>query len=434
MTHPADPVDPDLVVVLCNGPWRVEPMAIRLAQHRGRLLATEADRRLTRALVEAFPDGADEDEIRALLSTPVFVHWWQSVAFEPDHRPVTRSPGALADLTDLAALAVRLDVLPDELEHLARWQRPAADTGPDRARHYRYLVRPTRGGGVRVLEVPKERLKEVQRRVLRRILDAAPVNPAAYGTSPGRGVVAAIGQHTACDVVVSLDIERFFTTLTVARVVGWFAHQGVADEPARLLGRLVTNAVPIDVRAGLPPLTGAQGIDRTWRRDRDLATRHLPQGAPTSPALADRICRVLDLRLAALAARLGTTYTRYVDDLTFSGPRSVPVAALIAHARTIVADEGFRLAAAKTRVQRSSGRQLVLGAVVNDHQTLTRAERDALRATVHNCRTHGWRTQLRGQPAEGFRERLTGRVAWLAALDPVRGRRLLAELATVDWS
>jgi RNA-directed DNA polymerase len=85
-------------------------------------------------------------------------------------------------------------------------------------------------------------------------------------------------------------------------------------------------------------------------------------------------------------------------------------------------------------VQRSSGRQRVLGAVVNEHPTLARAERERLEATVHNCRVHGWRTQLRDAPADGFRERLTGRVSWLAALDPVRGRRLLAELDAVDWS
>ncbi len=429
------PVDPAIVVALCNGPWRVEPMAVRLAQQHGRLLATDADRRFATALVEAFPDGADLAEVTALVTTPVFAHWWAGAADPPpDDPPVERSPGPLAHLTDVAALAAVLDVLPDELPALARWHRPDADTGPVRAQHYRYVVRPTRGGGSRVLEIPKERLKEVQRRVLRRVLDPVPVHPAAYGTTAGRGVIAAIGQHTAADVVVSLDVERFFPTLTTARVTGWFLHQGVGDEPARLLARLVTNAVPRSVRTTLPPLPGPDGPDRTWWRDRELATRHLPQGAPTSPALADRICRALDVRLAALAARHGVRYTRYVDDLTFSGPATTAVGNLVAVAGTIVRDEGFRVATTKTRVERSSGRQRVLGAVVNDHPTLSRRERDALKALVHNCRVHGWRSQLRDEPADGFRERLTGRVAWLAALDPVRGRRLVAELAGVDWS
>ena len=188
------------------------------------------------------------------------------------------------------------------------------------------------------------------------------------------------------------------------------------------------------MRATLPPLPGPDGGDRTWVRDRELATRHLPQGAPTSPALADRLCRILDARLAALAHPRGLTYTRYVDDLTFSGSGTTEVGNLVDVVTTVVRDEGFRIAGPKTRVQRSSGRQRVLGAVVNDHPTLSRRERDALKATVHNCRVHGWRSQLRDQPAAGFRERVTGRVAWLAALDPARGRRLLAELAAVDWS
>lgn len=429
-----DPLDPRVIVAICNGPWRVEPMAIRLAQARGRLLATDADRIVAIAIIDAFPGGGDEAEVTALLSTPVFSRWWATTTGSSLRRPVERTPGALAHLTDVTTLAHTLDVLPDDLLHLARWHRRESDTGPAATQHYRYLVRPTRGGGTRVLEIPKERLKEIQRRVLRRILVHVPVHETAYGTAAGRGVVAAIGHHSAHDTVVSLDIERFFTAVTAARVAGWFVHQDVADEPARLLARLVTNAVPRPLRAGLPPLPGPDGAARTWWRDRELATRHLPQGAPTSPALADRICRALDVRLSALAARHGVIYTRYVDDLTFSGPAATAAHDLVHTVGTIVRSEGFRVADPKTRVQRSSGRQRVLGAVVNHHPTLSRRDRDALKATLHNCRVHGWRTQLRDEPAEGFRDRLTGRVAWLAALDPARGRRLLTELAAVDWT
>ena len=139
-------------------------------------------------------------------------------------------------------------------------------------------------------------------------------------------------------------------------------------------------------------------------------------------------------RLTALAARHGVTYTRYVDDLTFSGPAATAVANLVAvggnhrAGRGIPArvdeDPGATVVRPATRAGR--GRQPPPDAVA--------ADRDVLKATVHNCRVHGWRSQLRDEPADGFRERLTGRVAWLAALDPVRGRRLLTELAAVDWS
>ena len=100
----------------------------------------------------------------------------------------------------------------------------------------------------------------------------------------------------------------------------------------------------------------------------------------------------------------------------------------------IVAEEGFRVNAAKTSATSAARRQAVLGAVVNVRPTLARWERDALRALLHNCATHGWAGQTRGADPATFREHVLGRVAWAASLDPVFGARLSGLAARIDWS
>jgi hypothetical protein len=175
-------------------------------------------------------------------------------------------------------------------------------------------------------------------------------------------------------------------------------------------------------------------LDRHRRLGRLLAAPHLPQGAPTSPALANLVCYRLDRRLSALAATFGATYTRYVDDLTFSGGPELRARRLAALVTSVVADEGFRVNAAKTRTASAARRQAVLGAVVNERPTLPRPERDALRALLHNCATRGWRGQTRGRDPATFREHVLGRVAWAASLDPAFGARLTAMASAIDWA
>jgi hypothetical protein len=156
---------------------------------------------------------------------------------------------------------------------------------------------------------------------------------------------------------------------------------------------------------------------------------HLPQGAPTSPLLANAVAFGLDRRLVALGGRFDASYTRYVDDLVFSGGRSLhrARAVFIDAAESIVRDEGFALAPHKTSVRTSAGRLAALGAVVNDHPALPREERDRLRAIVHNCRVHG----VAGQNVS--RDRLLGRIAACGALDPRFAARLRADFDRIDW-
>jgi hypothetical protein len=140
---------------------------------------------------------------------------------------------------------------------------------------------------------------------------------------------------------------------------------------------------------------------------RTLAARHLPQGAPTSPALANLCCWRLDQRRSALARTLGADYTRYADDLAFSGGRELArrarhCARLV---RTIAGQEGFRVHPCKTRVMIPAARQKLAGLVIHRRPAVSRSERELLearlvRATREPCTP--------GELAE-----LTGRIGWV---------------------
>ena len=206
---------------------------------------------------------------------------------------------------------------------------------------------------------------------------------------------------------------------------------GLTEPVALAVTGLVTTVVPLSVwrRTAVP-----DDADRHHRLGRRLAVPHLPQGAPASPALANLVCFRLDRRLTGLAASFGATYTRYVDDLTFSGGEGIARGPFERLVGEIVQDEGFRLNQPKTRSTSSAGRQSVLGTVVNVRPTLPRRERDALRALLHNCATRGWTTQLRGRDPATFRDHVLGRLAWASSIDPLLGARLRAQARLIDWS
>ncbi|MCF6744518.1 RNA-directed DNA polymerase [Blastococcus sp. KM273128] len=342
-----------------------------------------------------------------------------------------RLPGPqLADLDDLARL---LDLDQGELAWFAD-ARGLERTAPETLRHYRWQA-VDRPAGVRLLAAPKPRLKEIQRRLLRHVLDPVPVHGAAHGCVPGRSVRTAAAPHAGAAVVLRMDLEHFFGSVPAPRVHGLLLGLAGLPEPvAHAVTGLVTTVLPAAVWRRVPLPGDVAARERHRRLGARLAVPHLPQGAPTSPALANLVCFRLDRRLAALAARFGATYTRYVDDLTFGGAPRVGRGRLAELVGEVAREEGFRVNAAKTRAISSARRQDVLGVVVNEHPALPRRERDALRALLHNCATRGWASQLRGRDPATFREHVLGRVAWAASVDPASGARLRELADRIDWS
>jgi RNA-directed DNA polymerase len=336
----------------------------------------------------------------------------------------------LPHLPTLRDLADWLELRDDDLAWLATRWRVDADAAASPLHHYSYHAREKRDGRHRLIERPKPLLREAQRKLLRDLLDRVPPHEAAHGFRRGRNIVSFAAPHADKALVMRVDLADFFASITEPRIHATFRALGYPHAVARALAALSTNRVPSRV------FTAGEWQGKfDWAEQRRLRGRHLPQGASTSPALANLCAFRLDMRLAALARSLDADYTRYADDLAFSGnARFARVAArLPAWIAAIASDEGFTVQPRKTRTMPRSTRQRLAGVVVNRHPNLARDRFDALKALLTNCVRHGPESQNRDARAD-FRASLAGHVAHAAMLNPSRGAKLKALFERIDWT
>ena len=224
---------------------------------------------------------------------------------------------------------------------------------------YEEFTIPKRSGGQRTLFAPCPQLKELQRRILHRVLGRLKAHPAAMGFERGRSIVANALPHVGAGVVVRMDLHDFFPSTATHRVRAYFTGIGWGSEAVYLLLKWTT------------------------------CDGGLPQGAPTSPRLSNLVNYLMDARLAGLAGRLGAVYTRYADDMTFSFPADDRSAAAAVRAtKRIIEDYGYRLhMKRKLSIRRRHQSQRVTGLVVNERVALPRATRRRLRAIRHHIET-----------------------------------------------
>ncbi|GAB7190775.1 hypothetical protein NUM3379_14820 [Kineococcus sp. NUM-3379] len=438
----AGPVPAALAAAFLTGGWEPAALARRGARTLGLTRRVWLER-LAADLVGTWPD-APRDRPREVAAA-VAGHPALQAAAEAAHRRGTPlavrhltcagtamgpTPWPVPPLPDLPALAALLRLEPAELDWFADVRGVQRRAGRPALHHYRSRWVAKRGTP-RLLEAPRPRLRVIQRRLLSAVLAPVPPHPAAHGFVPGRSALTAAAAHTGRRVVVRVDLAAFFASVPAGRVYRVFRTAGYPEPVAHVLTGLCTHRTPSAVLAAMPPGGGPE--DRFGLR-RWLREAHLPQGAPTSPALANLCAQRLDRRLAGLAAAGGATYTRYADDLVLSGGEDVRRRAdrLVASVAAIAGEEGFAVNPAKTRVQGAGGRQVVTGLVVNARPNVPRAEFDALKALLHNAARTGPEAQNReGHP--DFRAHLAGRVTWVESVNPARGARLRAEFERIAW-
>ena len=334
--------------------------------------------------------------------------------------PKLPTPGDLARW--LVIPVEHLDWFSDETRQHGRTDIPILQ-------HYSYAFVPKSSGPPRLIEAPKPRLKSIQRGILHGILDKVPAHASAHGFVEGRSALTAAQIHVGEDIVITIDLADFFPSTPLRRVHALFRSLGFPWASARCLSGLCSTSTPRSVFFKVPaqkrhPL----GVQRRY------ASPHLPQGAPTSPALANLAAWRLDTRLAGLAKAYDARYTRYADDLAFSGSERLASRAdsFLDVVETIIEDEGYTLNARKTRIMRRSARQRVTGLVVNNHLNVPRESYDALKAILYNCARNGAEAENRsGDP--DFRAHLDGRIGWVEQVNPQRGAKLRAMFRRVAW-
>lgn len=354
--------------------------------------------------------------------------------------PLITAPSAMRPLNGTGS-AVRLETVGDlatwlrlDPEHLL-WFADLRDRNGSESHfllsHYttRILAKPY--GAVRLVEAPKQRLKSIQQQILHEILAPIPLHPAVHGFRKGRSIVTFASPHTSREAVLRLDLENFFPSISGPRIQALFRTLGYPEPVADLLGGLCTTTAPRAVWRN----TGCELSAHELRRARALYARpHLPQGAPTSPALANLCAFRLDRRIDGLARAAGVAYTRYADDLAFSGDAQFARMAdrFTRHVTAIISDEGFSIHSRKTRLMRPAVRQHLAGLTLNIHPNLPRRDLDRLEAILTNCVRFGPGTQNRDHHPD-FRRHLEGKVAFTAMVNSARGNKLRALYERISW-
>lgn len=279
----------------------------------------------------------------------------------------------LQPLGTAAQIAAALGITVNELRFLA------FDRKTSSVSHYVSFQVPKKTGGLRLISAPMPRLKAAQHWLLRNVLEKVETHDCAHGFREGRSIVTNARPHVGAEAVVNLDLQDFFPSVGYRRVKGLFRALGYSEAAATIFGLLCTQPATEEVE-----LDGRRYFVATGER-------HLPQGAPTSPAVTNILCRRLDRRLLKVADDLGFTYTRYADDLSFSasGENLRHLGSLLERVKAVVTHEGFNVHPDKTRVLRRSRQQEVTGVVVNSKPNISRRELKRFRAALYQVEKDG---------------------------------------------
>ena len=347
-----------LVGAFLGGTWHMRSLMARADT----TLGTGGDwlRELAFAVVQRWREAPlhEADQLAAFISaSPFFDDAWRAQriphvppGFAPFHPEMGPMPWAVRPLDTVGAVSAWLELDDGALSWFADRKGLERGATAEPLRHYRrrWVERGERLP--RLLEAPKPRLKALQRRILREVLEPIPVHDAAHGFVAGRSVLTHAALHAGQALVVRFDLEAFFTNVATWRALGVFRAAGYSPGVAAVLLGLCTTRTPESVLRDAP--RPAALAPQRFFLQRRLADWHLPQGAPTSPALANLAAWQLDVRLEGWAKQRGLTYSRYADDLVFSGPAACSVGTLTQFVVRVAREEGFRINAGKTRVMR----------------------------------------------------------------------------------
>lgn len=258
--------------------------------------------------------------------------------------------------------------------------------------HYKKVKIPKKSGGHRTLFVPDHALKTVQRSILNDLLYRMPSSPYACAYEFGKSLCDSASHHIGKKYLMKLDIKSFFDSISYASVKNVFSAEHFS-EPLRIL---------------LASLC--------YYRE------SLPQGAPTSPKIANLVLYGFDMRVGSECRKRGITYTRYCDDMAFSTDISREVLCdMLKFVKNELYREHLYLNPEKTVICTNSSRMCVTGVVVNEKASVKREYLKELRRDIYYCKKFGVADHLKklGEdiPPEEYIRKLYGRVAFVLSID-----------------
>ena len=279
-----------------------------------------------------------------------------------------------------------------------------------------------RSGGKRVISVPISELCSVQRWIDQKILASSAQGQYSFAFEKGRNIRDCAEMHLGCRWLIKIDLKNFFESLTEIQVYKLFYSLGYARLVAFELARICTKTYK-------PKSFKYNKLQwRCWQRRylfyNDPRVGHLPQGAPTSPRLANAIARNLDEEIAALIDQNEMVYTRYADDIIISihveNFTKEKALILINNIYRLLPRYGLRPNLQKTQISHPGARKIVLGLLVDgDRVRLPKQFRSRLECNLYYCckdpsghaERRGFRTVL------GLRNYIEGQLSYVRSID-----------------
>jgi retron-type reverse transcriptase len=275
-------------------------------------------------------------------------------------------------------------------------------------------------GEIRNISAPMPDLKAAQKWILVYILQKLSVHDAAHGFRRNRSIVTNAKPHVGADVIIKIDLQDFFQSISYQRVKELFRNLGYSATAAKILGLIctVTETEEIEVNGK---------IER-----RAIGKRCLPQGSPASPAISNIVCYQLDSRLSQLAKNLGFCYTRYADDLTFSSSHEAKnrISKITVEFETIIVSEGFAINPHKTQILGKSVQQKVTGVVINKKLNVAKNTLKAFRATLYQIEREGLAEKTWGNSTDLIAA-ITGFANYVTMINPSKGAEFLTSIERI---
>lgn len=293
-----------------------------------------------------------------------------------------------------------------------------------------FTIKKKHGKKRRRIVVPYQNLKRIQRWILHEILDKVAVHPQCKGFVAGSSTLENAKPHVGMKYIRKFDFKDFFESINVKRVYGLFREIGYSPAVSHDLASLCTLKLSDYKYESMPCYR-----QRCFKDLHDKPMAVLAQGSPTSPAIANLICRTLDARFAKYADMNGINYTRYADDLTFSA-NSVEKLPKASFVRKVVEEEQLKLNFSKTGTYGRESRQSVTGILIDgDKPRVPQKFKRQIYRHLHFCEKFGPKVHFDHIMPNyaNARKWLYGKILYVNAIEPDVAKDMLAKADALDW-
>lgn len=297
----------------------------------------------------------------------------------------------------------------------------------NRESYYEEFEMKKKSGGTRHIMAPKGELKLIQQWIKNFILDKLDFPDYITAYQSNKSIFHNARPHIGKELVMKFDLKNYFDTITENKVYGIFMFLGYAKSVSYYLAKLCC-AIPSEKHKSI-------SLNQCDLEDyKPQSTSVLPQGACTSPGISNLVAFMMDFRLQEYAAKNNFSYTRYADDLTFSGEIKNKLKKTTI--KKIVVEEGFVLNEKKISYRHKTNRQIVTGLNVNTKVSIPKKKRRQIFSHLYNCIQFGPYNHLeriKMKHKMNYRDWLLGHILYIYSIQPEVGKKMKAKFDMINW-